>query len=95
MAVERSGAYLDVETRYRWNLTRDMGVRLNDRDRSARVTLRFEGDDLREAQRALDLGTPAVVSFERRWTGGPLFAAFEPLASRAGAAVPSAVEARR
>jgi biotin carboxyl carrier protein len=90
VAVERSGAYLDdVETRYRWNLTRDMGIRLNDRDRSARVTLRFEGDDLKAARRVLDLGTPAVVSFKRRWNGGPLFQTFQPLAAQVEVPPPS------
>lgn len=88
-AVERSGAYLDdVESRYRWNLSRDMGQRQTDRDRTARVTLRFDGADHEAAQRVLGPGTPAVVSFERRWSGGPLFSAFEPLAAARGAAQP-------
>jgi multidrug resistance efflux pump len=68
VTVERSGGYLDdVETRYLWRTARDPGLRHTDRDRTARVTLRFGKADQSRAQEELTPGTPAVVSFSRRW----------------------------
>jgi hypothetical protein len=79
-ALERSGGYLDdVESRYRWNLFRDAGDRYTDRDRTARVTLQFQNQDMSAARR-VDLGTPAVVSFDRHCGSGPLTTAFQRLA---------------
>lgn len=86
VAVERSGGYLDdVETRYIWKLARDPGVRHTDRDRTARVTLRFSNEDQAIAKRELSPGTPAFVSFQRRWDNSKVVAAYttlEQLASR-------------
>ena len=91
VAVERAGGYLDdVETRYSWSQSHDTGQRLSDRDRTARVTLRFDEADLAAARRVVDLGTPAIVTFDRRWNGAPLFASFQRLAE----AVRPAVTAR-
>ncbi|MDC7789439.1 HlyD family efflux transporter periplasmic adaptor subunit [Rhodoplanes sp. TEM] len=71
VAVERNGGYLDdVESRYTWQLARDTGVRHTDRDRTARVTLEFSEADQAAARRHVTAGTPAIVSFDRRWGRG-------------------------
>ena len=74
-AIERAGAYLDdVQTRYDWRANRDNPQRMTDRDRTARVTLVFEGN---AAELAADVGTPVVVAFTRRWDEFlPRFSAF-------------------
>ena len=83
-AVERAGAYLDdVETRYDWRIDRDNPQRLTDRDRTARVMLQFDGGDAAAAEQAVDVGTPVVLSFRRRWQG--LLPGFGPLAANPGA----------
>lgn len=78
-AVDRAGGFLDdVETRYTWKTARDPLIRHTDRDKTARITLQFSAEDQPKAKQILDLGTPAIVSFKRRWADGML-ATFEPL----------------
>jgi|GEM_PF-759760 len=68
-AIERAAGFLDdVESRYTWRQARDGGVRHGDLDRTARVVLRFEGDDGERLRAAIEPGTPVVVSFQRRST---------------------------
>ena len=67
--IERAAGFLDdVESRYTWRQARDGGVRHGDLDRTARVVLRFEGDDGERLRAAIEPGTPVVVSFQRRST---------------------------
>ncbi|NQW51284.1 MAG: HlyD family efflux transporter periplasmic adaptor subunit [Rhodospirillales bacterium] len=67
--IERAAGFLDdVESRYTWRQARDGGARQGDLDRTARVVLRFEGDDGERLRAAIEPGTPVVVSFQRRST---------------------------
>lgn len=78
-AVDRAGGFLDdVETRYTWKTARDPLIRHTDRDKTARITLQINDEDKSAAQKVLDLGTPAIVSFKRRWAES-MFAALQPL----------------
>jgi multidrug resistance efflux pump len=81
VSVERAGAYLDeVEYRFAWLPNRDITVRSASDDRTGRVTLRFLEGGQTAVARAIDLGTPVVVIFNRNW-GAHLFANFQPLSS--------------
>jgi hypothetical protein len=67
VAIDRAAGFIDdVESRYTWRQARDSGVRQGDMDRTARVVLRFDGDQAERMRRDLEPGTPAVVSFQRR-----------------------------
>lgn len=81
-AVERSGGYFDdVENHYGygWRSSRESPTRHTDRDRTARITLRFSDSAQSVAKRDLDPGTPAVVSFQRRWDGSQIMTAYTTL----------------
>ena len=65
--VDRSAAFLDdVEARYSWKSARDGGPKPTDKDRTARVTLKFEGADKAVVEGKFEIGMPTVVSFPRR-----------------------------
>lgn len=65
--VERNAAFLDdVDARYSWKTARDGGPKPTDKDRTARVTLRFDGVDKAVVEGKFEIGMPTVVSFPRR-----------------------------
>lgn len=65
--VDRNAAFLDdVDARYSWKIARDGGPKATDKDRTARVTLRFEVTDREAVDSKLEIGMPTVVSFRRR-----------------------------
>jgi multidrug resistance efflux pump len=65
--VDRNAAFLDdVDARYSWKLARDGGPKATDKDRTARVTLRFDPVDRDVVDAKLQVGMPTVVSFARR-----------------------------
>ncbi len=67
MAVERNAAFIDdVDARYTWKQARDGGPKPTDRDRTARVTLRFDPADRAVVDAKFEIGMPTVVSFARR-----------------------------
>jgi multidrug resistance efflux pump len=69
MAVERNAAFIDdVDARYTWKQARDAGPKPTDRDRTARVTLRFDAVDRAVVDSRFEIGMPTVVSFARRST---------------------------
>lgn len=81
VGIERAAAYLDdVEARYLWRQARDTGTRIGDRDRTARVVLRFDEGDARLVRERTEPGTPSVVSFSRR-SINTVLGGFAPLAA--------------
>jgi multidrug resistance efflux pump len=67
MAVERNAAFIDdMDARYTWKQARDGGPKPTDRDRTARVTLRFDAVDRAVVDSKFEIGMPTVVSFARR-----------------------------
>ncbi len=67
MKVDRNAAFLDdVDSRYTWKTARDSGPKATDKDRTARVTLQFEGPEKEIVETKFEIGTPTVVSFPRR-----------------------------
>jgi multidrug resistance efflux pump len=65
--VDRNAAFLDdVDARYSWKIARDGGPKATDKDRTARVTLKFDVADKDVVDARLEIGMPAVVSFRRR-----------------------------
>jgi multidrug resistance efflux pump len=65
--VERNAAFLDdVDARYSWKTARDGGPKPTDKDRTARITLKFEGADKAVVEGKFEIGMPTVVSFPRR-----------------------------
>jgi multidrug resistance efflux pump len=68
-AVERNAAFLDdIDARYSWKLARDGGPKPTDKDRTARITLKFDGADKDVVDSKFEIGMPTVVSFQRRST---------------------------
>jgi multidrug resistance efflux pump len=68
-AVERNAAFLDdIDARYSWKLARDGGPKPTDKDRTARITLKFDGADKETVDSKFEIGMPTVVSFQRRST---------------------------
>jgi multidrug resistance efflux pump len=67
--VERNAAFLDdVDARYSWKTARDGGPKPTDKDRTARVTLKFDGEDKTVVENKFEIGMPTIVSFQRRST---------------------------
>ncbi len=65
--VDRNAAFLDdVDARYSWKIARDGGPKATDKDRTARVTLKFDAADRTAVETRLEIGMPTVVSFRRR-----------------------------
>jgi multidrug resistance efflux pump len=65
--VDRNAAFLDdVDARYSWKIARDGGPKATDKDRTARVTLKFDAADKLAVDSKLEIGMPTVVSFRRR-----------------------------
>ncbi len=65
--VERNAAFLDdIDARYSWKQARDGGPKPTDKDRTARVTLKFDGPDKAIVDGKFEIGMPTVVSFQRR-----------------------------
>jgi len=67
VGVERNAAFLDdIDARYSWKTARDGGPKPTDKDRTARVTLKFDQADREIVDGKLEIGMPTVVSFQRR-----------------------------
>jgi multidrug resistance efflux pump len=65
--VDRNAAFLDdIDARYSWKIARDGGPKATDKDRTARVTLKFDVSDRDAVNQRLEIGMPTVVSFRRR-----------------------------
>ncbi len=65
--VDRNAAFLDdVDARYSWKIAADGGPKATDKDRTARVTLKFDPADRTAVETRLEIGMPTVVSFRRR-----------------------------